>query len=294
MIHSDYLLRGIILESNIRFAFTDATGTATFGIVAHDTDPLAAELFAGALLTGALVSPLLNDSERYSFRWEYSGKLKHIIVDVNADCDIRGLIAPPHLMNETASEQDIWGNEEGFVSVIKSKDGAILNSGKTRTAFNDPAADAGFFFSVSDQLETEFAIAIEFDSEPQFPVKIAAGFMLQAMPGCNLETFDAYRKKIVSDEFAALLMAKLPSEKKLWQLITAITGNTDKNQISYTYGNSPGFRCNCSQEKMKRAMSVLDQDDLKSLFKENANPGIVCNFCRKQYRFTAGDFGLTF
>jgi molecular chaperone Hsp33 len=293
MINSDYLLRGVLTGDNIRFVFADATGTANFGVIAHDTDPLAAELFIGSLLVGALVSPLLTGMERYSFRWEYSGKLKHILVDVNADCDIRGLISPNHLMNDVKCEDELFGSGDGFISVIKSCEGTILNSGKTRTAFNDPAADAGFFFSLSDQLETEFAIAMEFDSDPERPVKIAAGFMLQAMPGCNLEKFDILRKNIVSEKFANLLMTNLPSEKKLWKLVAAATGSDDPKQLSYSYGNSPGFRCSCSLEKMRSAMSVLDKNELTALFKENPHPGITCNFCRQQYHFLPKDFGIT-
>jgi molecular chaperone Hsp33 len=124
-------------------------------------------------------------------------------------------------------------------------------------------------------------------------VKIAAGFMLQAMPGCNLEKFDILRKNIVSEKFANLLMTNLPSEKKLWKLVAAATGSDDPKQLSYSYGNSPGFRCSCSLEKMRSAMSVLDKNELTALFKENPHPGITCNFCRQQYHFLPKDFGIT-
>jgi redox-regulated HSP33 family molecular chaperone len=66
----------------------------------------------------------------------------------------------------------------------------------------------------------------------------------------------------------------------------------NKNLLSYGYGNSPGFRCGCSFEKMKMAMSVLDKNELAELFKGNANPSIMCNFCRKEYRFSQKDFPL--
>ena len=296
MIHSDYLIRGIFRSINARFVFAETTGTVSRGVTIHDTDPVAAEILAGALTVGALVSALLNKGEKYSLRWDYPGKLSSIIVDVNADCDIRGIIKEPHLMNMIASEQEIYGEKDGFISIIKSEAGKILNSGKTRTAFSDAVADAGFFFSVSDQLETEFSTAIEFNPDPQNPVKRAGGFMIQAMPDCNLTEFEKYRKNICQPEFVDLLLERMPSEKKLWALAAAAAGESeifaDKNQLSYDYGSSPGFRCNCSFEKMKMAMSVLDKNELVALFLENANPSIMCNFCRKEYRFSRKDFSF--
>ncbi len=296
MVHSDYLIRGILRNINARFVFAETTGTVARGIAIHDTDPVAAEIFAGALTVGALVSALLNKGEKYSLRWDYPGKISSIIVDSNADCDIRGIIKEPHLMDKISSEQEIYGEKDGFISIIKSEAGKILNSGKTRTAFGDAVADAGFFFSVSDQIETEFSTAIEFNPDPRDPVKRAGGFMIQAMPDCNLTEFEKYRKNICQPEFASLILERMPSEKKLWALAALAAGESeitsDKNLLSYDYGSSPGFRCNCSFEKMKMAMSVLDRNELIALFKENANPAIMCNFCRKEYRFIRKDFPL--
>jgi redox-regulated HSP33 family molecular chaperone len=296
MIHSDYLIRGIFRNINARFVFAETTGTVSRGITLHDTDPVAAEIFAGALTVGALVSALLNENEKYSLRWDYSGKVSSIIVDSNADCDVRGIIKEPHLMDNLSSGEDIYGEQDGFISVIKSEAGKILNSGKTRTAFGDVTLDAGFFFSVSDQLETEFISAVEFNPDPQNPVKMASGFMIQAMPDCNLGEFEKYRKNISQPAFACILLENMPSEKKLWALAAIVNGDNtiafDKNLLSYEYGNSPGFRCGCSLAKMKMAMSVLDKKELVALFMENEKPSIMCNFCLKKYSFCRKDFSL--
>lgn len=294
MVHLDYLIRGVFRNINARFVFAENTGTVAKGIMIHDTDPVAAEIFANAMTVGTLVSALLNKDEKYSLRWDYSGKISSIIVDANAECDIRGIIKEPHLMDKISSEQEIYGENDGFISIIKSESGKILNSGKTRSAFCDVVADAGFFFSVSDQIETEFSAAIEFNPDPLNPVKMAGGFMLQAMPDCDLNLFDQYRKNICQPEFTRLLLQCMPSEKKLWALAAAASGknkiSADKHLLSYDYGATPGFRCSCSMEKMKMAMSVLDKNELAALFKENANPAVTCNFCRKEYRFSTKDF----
>lgn len=290
MNETDFLIRGLLKKENFRFSFTDSTFTVTNGIKIHDTDPVASKIFAEALTSAALLSPLLETSEKYSIRWEYpQGKLQGILADVNADNDVRGLIKQAHLMDTVQGEDDIYGKEDGSISIIKSQDGKILNSGKTRAALANPAADAAFFFSVSDQLETEIIVAVSFNADPLKPVKRCCGLMLQAMPDCDLNLFETYRKRINSTEFRELLLREMPIEKQLWSLLAYAAGQksgSNSDKISYTFAASPGFRCSCSQSKMKQALQVLGKAELKKMFEQaNTSPEITCQFCRKRYSF---------
>jgi molecular chaperone Hsp33 len=296
MANTDFLIRGILKKEHIRFVFTDTTFTVQQGILIHNTDPLAAEIFGEALTAAALISPLLEGDEGYSIRWEYPGEVKSLIANVNSQGDVRGIIKQPHLMNVVKSENDVFGKEDGFISIVKSAEGKILNSGQTRAALADPAADVAFFFSVSDQLETEIAATSKFNPDPENPVDIACGFMLQAMPGCDLSALDEYRHRMNTELFLSILQEQLPEEKKLWKLLAAIEGRSsstpDKENAIYQFGNSPSFRCNCNHDKMKQALRVLEKEDLKKLFEENSNPAISCQFCHKKYHFTKSEFFL--
>ncbi|MFA7229651.1 MAG: Hsp33 family molecular chaperone HslO [Victivallaceae bacterium] len=290
----DFLLRGILKRENIRFIFAETTSTVRTGILIHDTDPVAGKVFSEALTAGVLISPLLENKEKYSIRWEYPGAISSILVDINALCDIRGIIKNPQIIDKINNPDDILGEKDGFISIIKSEEGKILNSGKTKAALGDPAADVAFFFSVSDQIETEISVEVSFNSDPVDPVKISAGFMLQAMPGCDYSALDEYRKNINSQAFRQALLKEQPTEKKLWELLSVATGKAvnslNKDNLMYEFGVSPGFRCNCSFEKMRTAMSVLDKQELEKLFQEKESPTITCQFCKTSYCFKKTDF----
>ena len=88
---SDFLIRGVISGLNIRFSFVETTATVTEAIMVHSADPLCALTFGKALTIGTLISPLLNGNEKYSIKWEYEGLLGSILVDVNSDCEVRGI-----------------------------------------------------------------------------------------------------------------------------------------------------------------------------------------------------------
>ena len=296
MNRTDFLLRGVLKKEKFRFVFADISSTITEGIKIHDTDPVASAVLAEALGSATLLSPLLEGEERYSIRWEYpEGQVKGLIADIDAYGAVRGLIKESYLMGKAETPDDIYGKGSGHISVVKSIEGKILNSGRTRADLASPAADIGFFFSVSDQLETEVVIASIFNANPLKPVKRCCGMLLQAMPDCDLKELEAYRQRMNTAEFKELLLKEMPIEKQLWTLLSYIAKRNDNAEtqadITYEFAPSPEFKCSCSQEKMREAMKTLGKAELKKIFAAgNDTPQITCQFCHKKYRFQKTDF----
>lgn len=299
MENSDFLIRGTIKPLKARFSFAETTSTVSKGILLHNTDPVSAYVFGRALTVAVLTSPLLNDNEKYSLRWDYEGKLSTVVVDVDSQCNARGIPKEPHLMEKAETEEDVYGNE-GKITLIKSKNGKILNSGTGKTALMDIVEDAAFFFSVSDQIETEMSVGISFNKDPENPVKICAGLMLQAMPECDLEEFEKVREKLNQSSFYNILESKkMQEEKKLWKLLEFLNNNNkdfshDKinEYASYEFAPTPSYTCQCSQKKMKQAVKVLEKKDIENIFKEKDELTIKCEFCKQEYSFKKEDFSV--
>jgi molecular chaperone Hsp33 len=297
MENSDFLIRGTIKPLKARFSFAETTTTVNKGVVLHNVDPVSAYLFGRAMTVAALISPLLDKDEKYSLRWDYEGKLSTIVVDVDSECHARGIPKEPNLMAKAETEEEVYGNE-GKITLIKSKDGKILNSGSGKTALMDIVEDAAFFFSVSDQIETEMSVGISFNKNPENPVNICAGFMLQAMPDCDLEEFEKVREKLNNSSFYNILESKkMQEEKKLWKLLELLFGNDgnfsyDKinEYASYEFAHTPSYTCQCSREKMKQAVKVLEDKDIEDIFKEKDELKIKCEFCKQEYAFKKKDF----
>ena len=220
---------------------------------------------------------------------------KALLLILNAHGAVRGLIKESYLMGKAETPDDIYGKGSGHISVVKSIEGKILNSGRTRADLASPAADTGFFFSVSDQLETEIVVAASFNANPLKPVKRCCGMLLQAMPDCDLKELENYRQRMNTPEFKDLLIKEMPIEKQLWTLLSYIAKRRDTTEtqadITYEFAPSPEFKCSCSQEKMKEAMKTLGKSELKKIFSAGTDtPQITCQFCHKKYRFQKADF----
>jgi molecular chaperone Hsp33 len=286
--NTDYLIRGLVKDKNIRFSFTDTTATVQEGILIHSCDPVSGLLFARALTTAALISPLLGEKEKYSLKWEYEGLIGTILVDVTENCELRGIPKNTMLMEDAATLKDLYG-EEGQITVIKFSEGAVLSSGTAPSGMLEVCDDIAFYFSTSDQIETEFNVRTEFKPDPDAPVKCNSGFMLQAMPGCDLEEFLAYRKQLLSVNVDNLLQDKrIPTEKKLWKILENIfdmdySSLSEKYGVSYKFAASPVYKCSCSREKIEASVRMLDKKELDEIRKKGENLKVVCHFCNTEY-----------
>lgn len=296
----DCLIRGLHSGLNIRAVWAETTNLVNAGITIHDTDPAAAMAFANALSAAAAAAAMLDESERFSIRYEYPGTLRGMIVESSDDGSVRGVPFVPHPMDENLCELgELYGDKDGMIYVTRSTpDGKLLNSGQTKAPLADPANDLGFFFSVSNQLETEIRTWLEFQSDPQRPVKRMSVLMLQAMPNCDLEMFGALRNCIhgaAANEIRQKMDLVNEPEKSMKELLTELTyaaniEDFDPAKCVFTTGVTPRWQCRCNVETMRRAMTVLGEKDLKKLFEERPEPEIKCNFCCRSYKFKRDDF----
>lgn len=269
----DALWRGTLSESAIRFSLAETAELCDRGAEIHGADRIAREIFAEALTTGALVSVLLSGREKYSLRFGYPGAAGTILIEALADGSVRGLLPNPHL---TGVEGPIFGDLTP-ISVVKSDGGRVLNSGQVNSALASPAADAAFFFSGSDQIETEIAFAGH------------TGLMLQALPACDLERFGVLRRQMHTAAFTeALRRENVEPAKKIRLLFELLFGEAP----AYTAeaATTPAFRCRCSTEGMKNNLRTLGKAELDALFRERKHPAVTCHFCNRTYRFSREEF----
>lgn len=286
--NTDSILRGSFKDIHVRFVLTKTTETVTTGIFTHNTDPISSHIFGSAITCAALLSSLLTKDERYSVQWSYEGLIGGVVVDVNADAHVRGIPKNTSLMN-AVSKEELYG-ERGHISIIKSVEGKILNSGTSETSMLNVTDDVSFHFSTSDQIETEMVTALNFNANPENPVEIASGFMMQALPDCDLEMFEKMRDAIKEDVFIEIITQQGNDEKTLHQVLKYVYEKTDKTcpedirkAAFYEFGNSPIYQCTCSKEKMQKALRTVNPNELKKLLAKPEGIKLKCDFCHTEY-----------
>lgn len=285
-VEKDCMYRGVLKEHAVRFVFGNFRQLAETGILKHDTDPVAGRLLGGTLVSGALMSVLLNEEERYSIRIDYASPAGGLMLDVSGRGDVRGFIRNPHVMTEAESIEAACG-DESTVTVTKSCDGKVLNSGQAKSAFILPEAALSYFLSVSDQVESEICTVLRFRPEPIAPVKSADSLMIQALPDCDLEFFNTLREKMFSPGAIEILTSEtLESEEKIGELFKYLCDEEKTPLLDFVEVEAPRFNCPCSAQKLwDTAKTMLGEEDFAKLLEENPDPVILCQFCNTEHHY---------
>lgn len=137
------------------------------------------------------------------------------------------------------------------------------------------------YFAQSEQIATRVWLAVN-DT-------MAAGMLLQLMPGedtAQREQFWEY----------AVQLGQTVSEEELLTLDnpTLIYRLYNETDIRIFESRSTRFQCRCSPEKMKQVITVLGEEEARSLLKEQDMITVSCDFCNQKYNFDPIDITMMF
>ena len=114
-------------------------------------------------------------------------------------------------------------------------------------------------------------------------VKQAGGFIIQLMPFTPDEVVDRLEKKITEiDSVTQMLDRGLTPE----QILEEILGDFG---LEITDTTETRFHCDCSKERVSRALSTLSKKDLDSIIADGESIEVKCQFCNKAYEFTVDE-----
>jgi len=93
-----------------------------------------------------------------------------------------------------------------------------------------------------------------------------------------------------------ILMYRLEEIPSITTMIT--NGKTIEEILEYIFedmdlklefANEPKYVCDCSRERVEKALISIGEKDLQEIYDEQKNEEVVCHFCNKKYVFTPED-----
>jgi molecular chaperone Hsp33 len=241
------------------------------------------------LTGGALLSTLLEGEERFGVRWDYPGAVGRIFVDVNADAGVRGAMTHSVIAHEVETEQDVYG-DDGTLSIVKSNAVRQLSAGTTKAAYADVIGDLALFFCVSDQVETAMRVLIRLSPDPEKPVQLCHGVMMQAMPGCDLEEFACLADGLLKPEINAFLDHEQVADNTIERILQVLMEDDyDGSKLQLYSCHPPKYHCGCSREKTFGALRTIPQSEIREMIEAGENATVTCEFCRTRQVFEPVD-----
>ena len=281
----DQLIKGHFKGLDIAFTYAVTTKAANEIVLRHNCDPAAAHILGRAVTGALLAAAILPEAQRLNTCWKYKGILRTIVVDAGQDGTVRGFISPAQLNLEDDNPEKLYG-DLGDLQVVTSQDGKILNSGTAPVSLHDVAGDLAYYFCISDQVETSLNAMIGFNPDPENPVRLCQGWMIQALPGTDLKRFDRIRRRMDVAAFRELLARETDCETLAG---TLVTGESDFSSLHMETCPAPRFICPCSREKMAAVVRTLPIPDRMEIVKKGEPLAIRCQFCNHRYELTIDD-----
>lgn len=285
----DYVYHGHLPRHHVAFAFAVTPSLANEAVQRHDCNPLSAHLLGRALNAGALCMHRIRRNDKLNLHWIYEGALRNVLVDLRGDGRIRGLVSPAQLPEDCGSTGELYGGA-GRLNVVHSRGRHTVSSGTVPCEMAQLIPDLEYFFCMSEQVETALNVMIGFNPDPAHPVHTCQGFLLQALPGCDLLQFDRIRQALHADDFRQALSAPSQAdghfEELLNRLLLSFGG---PGEIHMEQGPAPRWFCTCSREKFELSIRVLPETDRREMVERGESITVRCDFCNTPREFSPAD-----
>lgn len=280
----DVLVRGTAWGGKIRVFAARTTVLVKELRQRHDTYPTATAALGRTLTAGVIMGAMLKGNEKLNIQVKGDGPLGRIVVDANADGEVRGYVDNPHvhLPSNAAGKLDVAGavGRNGQLYVTKDLGLKDPYKGSVPIVSGELGEDFTYYFAVSEQTPSAVGLGVLVDTDNS--VLHAGGFIVQVLPGLSDEELTKLEKAVGSmPPVTALLdQGETPEDLLRW-----IVGDGDL-QIHDTMELK--FKCFCSVDRIEQTLISLGQDELEQIIEEDGKAEVVCQYCNEAYQFDRG------
>lgn len=286
---SDKLIRAIAKDGMIRIFATETTALVNEASKIHDCTPTAAAALGRMLTAGTMMGAMLkSDKEVVTLQINGGGMAKGVTVTAYSDCSVKGYIGNPHVdlpLNTENGKLNVGEaiGKNGGLTVIKDLGLKDPYVGQVPIYSGEIAEDLAYYFTASEQIPSAVALGVLVDRDHS--IKKAGGFIIQLLPGADELLGDLLTYRL--DEIPSLT-TMLSEGKTIEEVIEFIFDGMD---LKILEEETPKYKCDCSREKVERALLSIGYKDLKELYDEGKEEELKCHFCNKAYKFTKEDIG---
>lgn len=169
---------------------------------------------------------------------------------------------------------------DGTLSVIKDMGLKEPYSGQVPIISGEIAEDITNYLATSEQTPSVCALGVLVN--PDLTCAEAGGFLIQLLPFAPDEAIDVIENNIKGmQSVTQLLSGGMSAEEIAMKALEGLEPNVlDDFEVKY--------RCDCSRERVEKALISLGKDQLEDLAKEDTTE-VKCHFCDKAYNFSSDD-----
>lgn len=277
----DYIVRATAANASIRaFAITsrDLVETAR---IDHNTSPVMTAALGRLLSGGAMMGAMLKgDKDLLTLQIQCSGPAQGLTVTADSKGNVKGYAVNPvvNLPPNAQGKLDVGGALDlGILSVIKDMGLKEPYVGQCQLQTGEIAEDLTYYFATSEQIPSAVGLGVLMNKDNT--VKQAGGFIIQLMPFTSDEIIEKLEKRISEIDSVTMMLERGLSPEGILEEILGEFG------VEVTDTLPTAFVCDCSKEKVSRALATISKKDMDSIINDGESIEVKCQFCNKAYTF---------
>lgn len=278
---SDYIVRATAANQQIRAFAVTSREMVEAARQHHNTSPVATAALGRLLSAGAMMGVMMKgDKDVLTLQMKGDGPLNGVLVTADSHANVKGYVGNPNVIipPNYAGKLDV-GAAIGYGTLTVIKDMGLKEpyASQVPLGTSEVAEDLTYYFAKSEQVPS--AVALGVLMEKNNTVKQAGGFIVQLMPFAEESVICALEEKISKITSVTSMLEKGMTPEDILEEVLGELG------VEYTDKIPTQFYCDCSKEKVSKALLGVGKDELQKMIDEGKEVEVNCHFCNTNFIF---------
>lgn len=283
---SDQLVRAISKDGCIKAVAVSTRGLTERARQIHHTLPVATAALGRTLAACSMLgNALKGKGASVTLQIKGDGPLGTILTVSDTEGNVRGTVDNPAvdlpLRDDGKLDVGAAVGHQGMLTVVRDLKMKEPYVGSVALLGGEIAEDLAAYFVESEQIPTACGLGVLVDRDQS--VLRAGGYLIQLLPGAGEDVITKVEGSLLA---AGAVTEQLLANDDPANLLRRVLSDFDLDILETT---PIEYRCDCSRERMERALISLGPTELHSILEEQGSAELTCRFCDNVQTFTKSD-----
>lgn len=278
----NYIVRGLAANKSIRVFASITTDMVEKAREIHKTTPVATAAL-GRTMTGASIMGYMLKGSNNTLTLQIRGvnQIKSIVAVANSKGYVKGYISNPNIdvfLNDKG-KLDVGGaiGKNGKLIVVKDLGLKEPYVGQSNLITGEIAEDIAAYYMYSEQQPSVVSLGVLLNVDGS--VKASGGLIIQPLPDIDEDILTKLEESVKDIRpISSMVDEGMTGE----DILKNVLKNFDVEIIEKI---ETDFECDCSKEKIEKALISIGEKELRSIIEEDGKAEIQCHFCNEKYLF---------